>query len=319
MNGDMANLAVGGAAGEIGVVVFASSVHDRTALRLACAAKKKGIPVIHVLDNWTNYRQRLEEDGIVVLQPDVYAVMDVLARDEAVQDGIPAELIRITGQPALAALQALSENNSPGCSRTGWLGKSGGEDKARLVFVSEPVILDQGGRESPSFRGYTEEEVLSLFCAMLQPYASSVIVGVIPHPRENAALLRDHWEHYRGELAGEVWEGEGGRELVCRADGVASILLYEAWLLNKPVLSVQPGVRGHVLRALEKREGVFFVDDRRRLAITGAAWLRCLTPGRRPVVRPELACHSEASKTIARMIQSFLSASRKEIVWGGCA
>ena len=77
---------------DIDRLVFASSVHDTLPLRLARDAKQHGIPVMHVLDNWTGYR-RLEMDGLPALVPDVYTVMDADALQAAVRDGIEAALM----------------------------------------------------------------------------------------------------------------------------------------------------------------------------------------------------------------------------------
>ena len=249
---------------DIDRLVFASSVHDTLPLRLARGAKQCGIPVMHVLDNWTGYRHRLEMDGLPALVPDVYTVMDADALQAAVGDGIEAAVLEVTGQPALASLadECRTLSTDELVERRQRLGFE--QNRLLLVFVSEPVAQDQGASPAaPQYRGYTEQDVLALYCRHLQPFAERVEMALLPHPRQNRHALSELWLHCRGALQGGVITGMSGREVVRLADGVAgmaSILLYEAWLLGKPVISLQPGLRQDALRMLQQRQGVVFVD-----------------------------------------------------------
>ncbi len=88
----------------VGVLVFGSSVHDTLPLPVARHAREQRIPIVHLLDNWTGYRRRLEHDGLPLLLPDVYTVIDEVAYDGAIADGIDPTVLKITGHPALASL-----------------------------------------------------------------------------------------------------------------------------------------------------------------------------------------------------------------------
>jgi hypothetical protein len=88
---------------DIKVLVFASSLKDCTALTLARLMKISNIPVIHVLDHWSSYRSRMETDGLPVFIPNHYAVMDNLAYESAVENGIDEDILIKTGQPALGS------------------------------------------------------------------------------------------------------------------------------------------------------------------------------------------------------------------------
>ena len=121
----------GGGDGVAGLVFSTPSREDPVSLCWARSARRGGVPVLFLLDNWMNYRRRLEMDGLPALIPDRYAVMDALAREEAVADGIPPEVIRVTGQPALALLARERA-------------RGGGEVPRLVVFLSEPVSQDQG-------------------------------------------------------------------------------------------------------------------------------------------------------------------------------
>jgi hypothetical protein len=294
---------------DIDRLVFASSVHDTLPLSLARCAKQLGIQVVHVLDNWTGYRRRLEMDGLPALVPDVYTVMDACALQAAMRDGVEATVLEVTGQPALASLADAFRTFSTLSTdelwqrrqRLGWA-----QGKILLVFVSEPVAQDQGASPAaPHYRGYTEKDVLQLFCRHLQPLAERLEIALLPHPRQNRQALGGLWQHCRGALQGGVVTGLSGREAVCLADGVAgmaSILLYEAWLLGKPVISLQPGLRQDALRMLQERQGVVFVDTYTEAEKAIGRWGEALQPGRRHTSHAHLDLHRAAAAKIMTIL-----------------
>lgn len=285
-------------------LIFGSSVHDTLPLTLARQAKEMGIFLVHVLDNWSNYRRRLEHDGLPVLIPDRYTVMDRLAQEAAIADGVPDAVIRVTGQPALASLV----EECAGLPR-----KHRRQGPVQLLFVSEPAEADQGsGPASANFRGYTEKTVLRLLCRSLQPYADQVILSILPHPRENRQTLVGLWEENRLNLDGMILAKTNGRQQVLAADGVigmASILLYEAWLIGKPALSLQPGVLDQSLRMLAQRPGVCFIDTEEKIVGALAPWLEIVSKdGGRP--QPDLARHQEAAVRILALLEENGAGSR---------
>lgn len=285
---------------KISVLVFGSSIHDTMPLTLARQAQGHGLAVVHVLDNWSNYRRRLEHDGLPMLIPDIYTVMDEMACEGAVAEGIPFECIRITGQPALASLADEFTSFPNGLKE---------HEPFQLLFISEPVEADQGtGPESPHFRGYTEKTVLRLLYQALQPYSNQIILSVLPHPREKRDGLEDTWQAARGGLRGAILPGDNGRRHVLAADGVigmASILLYEAWLVAKPVFSLQPGLRTPSLRMLEKRADICFVDEKDKIATKLDSWMQSLRQGKnRP--RSDLLRHQGAAALLCDLLDDLI-------------
>jgi hypothetical protein len=291
---------------DIDQLVFTSSVHDTLPLSIARGAKQLGIQVMHVLDNWTGYRRRLEMDGFPALVPDVYTVMDECALQAAIRDGVEASVLEVTGQPALASLadelrtlstdELLQKRQSLGFA----------QKKKLLVFISEPVTQDQGAcPTAPHYRGYTEKEVLRLLCRHLQPLADRVEVALLSHPRQNCHALSELWQHCRGALQGGLITGISGREAVWLADGVAgmaSILLYEAWLLGKPVISLQPDLRQDSLRMLQKRQGVVFVDTYAEAEKAVGRWIEALQPRRKYTPHDSLDIHRAAAEKIMTIL-----------------
>jgi len=293
----------------VGVLVFATSSKDTTALTLARRAGECLIPTIHVLDNWTSYALRMRMDGLPPFVPDVYTVIDDLSRREAEEDGVDGSVLYVTGQPALASLAEEYRvwlNSGVGNVSHRAASRSG---KRVMAFISEPVTHDQGATSASSrYRGYTEKEVLSLFCQTMQPSADSVQIMVLPHPREDREELSRHWESSRGVLEGEIASVDRGRKAIFGADavvGMASLLLYEAWLLGKPVMSLQPGLRVKPLRMLARREGVLFIDTYENTADRVKKWISSIRFGARHSPLPELRLHEKAPEDVFRLIERY--------------
>jgi hypothetical protein len=299
---------------------FGTSVSDTGPLHVARQARACGLPVICVLDNWMNYRKRLETDGQPMLVPDVYTVMDELALAEAVADGVPPGCLRLVGQPALSNLAddylacPVSAARDEALHRSGW----GTLGKKLVVFISEPAEKDQGADEhNPQFRGYTEKTVLTLLARCLQPFREQVQVGLVPHPREDAVALLAHWEKCRGRLQGGRLTVETGRKAVFIADGVcgmASLLLYEALLLGKPVLDLQPGLRVPQLEFLRKKGVELFVTDERNTPEYVSRWMKELAMQKRPVDRggfhPEMNVHRHSPSALAELLEQICRETR---------
>lgn len=285
-------------------VVFGTSVKDAFPLTVARNAGALGLPTIAVLDNWMSYRRRFEIDGDSMFDPEAYAVMDELARREAIADGIPPDRLYIVGHPALATLEADFRICLHGDMRRRVLSAAPWADmtKRLLVFVSEPAEQDQGANEqNPLFRGYTETTVLSLLSRSLQSSCDSVQIGLLPHPRENASKLQASWERCRGRLSGGLLEVTRGRDAVFAADmlcGMTSLLLLEGLILGKPVMSLQPELRISHLDFLKKKGLRLFVTDPDD-AESAVSDLLNTKPG---PITSELHRHSGAAAALADLV-----------------
>jgi hypothetical protein len=75
-------------------LIFASSVHDCLPLAYARAARNYSIPIVHVLDSWSMYLERLATDGLEPLLPDIYTVIDDEAFCGAVASGVPQTILK---------------------------------------------------------------------------------------------------------------------------------------------------------------------------------------------------------------------------------
>ena len=245
---------------DVEMVVFASSVTDTMALELALSAQARGLSTAHVLDNWSNYATRLIHPNGQRLSPDVYAVMDDLAYQSALGEGVDPVCLVITGSPALAHVTAQVPNPTGG-----------------IIFASEPVSLDQGRDPTkPSFRGYTEDQILELLLGVLQPWGGQITLQVFPHPREDPVGLEQVIRTHGGDVPCTVLTVNEKPAALANARamiGMSSILLYYSWLAGLPTLSFQPDLRLPHLCYLEGRSGLLTVDDADQL---GAAVVQLL-------------------------------------------
>jgi hypothetical protein len=250
-------------------------------------------------------------DGQKMLVPDKYFVMDTLAFEEACIDGIPQSILEIAGQPALASLgECFNQWNDIEKYKT--IEQLGLNKKKKLItFISEPVEADQGpGPENPEYRGYTEKMVLQELCKKLQTSSDKYQLLVIPHPRGNIHELSQLWNQYKGNLEGTIERLSNGRKGILLADGVAgmaSILLYETWLINKPVISLQPNLRKPHLKFMEKRDGAFCVTQSSNWDHTLQRWLQAIdSTDKTRTMKSDLELHKQAPKKIAQFITDYL-------------
>ncbi len=151
------------------------------------AAQSRGIPSLAVLDYWSNYSARFSLVKHLDALPDMIAVMDARASREMVQDGFPANKLRITGQPVLdearrwrATLSADSRDNFR--KQLGLMAET-----RAVLFVSQPLraMNDRTGYE---FQPWQDE------CASLERVARAIarsdaasesLLLIKLHPRES--------------------------------------------------------------------------------------------------------------------------------------
>ncbi|HBC87161.1 MAG TPA: hypothetical protein DCZ94_09425 [Lentisphaeria bacterium] len=294
--------------GKAGVLIFTTSVKDDFPLKLARFARGHGSKVFSLLDNWMNYRYRMEIDAGGFFQPDMFFVMDEYARQESIKDGFDEKTVVVTGQPAIAGLKD---------EYAAWLSK--GEvifrdsSKINMVFISEPVEQDNGksAADNPNFRGYTEKTALKALFESLEGLAGKYSLSIIPHPREDKLQLESFINEFSGGSDIRMGSGISGRNAVFSADiviGMASILLYEAWLIGKPVASLQPCLRRPHLRFLNQ-EGILFLDvELPKINNILKKWLQNFKKTGFPSeIRGEAELHSHSADYIADILSNHLN------------
>ncbi len=291
--------------------IFSVNIKDTTALKIARVAKKLGITTIHILDYWNGYISRMGIDNKETFYPDYYIVPDDLARSRAISEGIPLEIILVLGQPAFEDSVERYELNKL-IPKDNFLISKGLKLSGKLIlFVSEPVYMDFGESKDDNqhYKGYTEFDVIPLVKKNLLKY-NNIETCILPHPRESESKLRDLW--YKDNTCNNcaIVSNIRGRDLLPFVDGVigmASTLLYESWLMDIPVLSVQPGLIPENLRMLQKRKGVTFVDNKNNSNQIISKWLENICSNGNDIHRDHLVkerslLHKNSANAILKLI-----------------
>lgn len=258
-------------------LIFGTGLENNLLLGVLNLAKKNNVKSLMMLDNWTNYSERLFYRGYLHL-PDIYGVPDRLAEDEAIMSGIPRERIKVIGHPDIGQCIARFDEINKRTKDQGLRNKS-----KKIIFFSEPVEQDQGSDLNHNgYRGYTEKTVLR---AVLD-FMSTICIGdaqliIAPHPREDPIALGKclNIDNYQNVEIGPKMVAEN---YLCDADGVigmSSIALYKAWVLGLPVCSIQPNLIRDDLRSIFRRNGVFYSVEEESITLILKKWYEKVIAG----------------------------------------
>ena len=230
-------------------VILGTSIADEPwELRYIQRARAASVPTVSVMESWVHYRERFTDSQGTFILPEKIAVMDERARGEMVGAGFPAECLVVTGQPAFDALAPYREPAVQQRSRDRlqrW--DHGLARPLYLLYVSQPLSQLAANRGL----GYHEADVLPMVIdaleCVLERRAVSAVLLVKLHPRETSAAAPRPRSGSRRLAVTVVPDGEMERlELAAGSDlviGMNSILLMEACLLKRPVVSFQPNLQ----------------------------------------------------------------------------
>ena len=241
------------------LVLTGTSGDDPIEKQLWEAARKLGIPSAAILDQWMNYGIRFSPYGVSQMAayranpvhdhaPDRILVMDDLARNEMLALGFSPDQVTVSGQPyfewvrrqwaALTPADILAHRTRLGITA----------DETVLTFVSEPLsqILAQSGGSTNL--GYTEKSIFRELLSALQqcqPPGENLTLLIKLHPRESANNYQEELQQAPPGLRFLVDQQSSPWEVLAISDalcGMSSMLLIEAFLIGKPVASLQIGL-----------------------------------------------------------------------------
>lgn len=208
------------------------------------AARENGVNSLALLDFWSNYALRFSKDkDDLECLPDQIAVMDQLAVDEMIAEGIPASRMTITGQPAFEGFRRASENFSSS-DRLSVRRQFGGIKNARLVvFVSQPFSSLFDCEEL----GFDEKAIFSDLVETLDAISVDddylYTVAFFPHLRETQVW----WPKVKSKKAQVVAASrEDFIKIALASDlvaGMTSTKVVEAAWMGCRTISLQMGVQ----------------------------------------------------------------------------
>jgi hypothetical protein len=241
-------------------IITGTSADDMTEKYLWKEAEKLKIPSFAIIDQWLNYGIRFSRYGVDKMEeylkrkefdylPTKILIMDDLAKKEAIEEGLPAERIIVSGQPYFEylknkkfdqkVLQKIKTKNNI---------KSG---EYIIVYASEPIRKTYGESSTTDhFWGYDEISVFKcLYKAMLiasEKFNKKIKLIIKPHPKEDL----DHYNELifslkKGSITIKLDKESDSQYLIKLADlvcGMSSMFLLESYLLGKATISVQIGL-----------------------------------------------------------------------------
>lgn len=224
-------------------------------------ARERGVGAAAGLDQWQNYAARFSgvspRERLAYL-PDVVLVMDEDAREEAVADGLPAERLRVAGQPALEETAALRKTLDRAAARK----RLGAAPRDFLV-----VFAAEAFKAHFDDLGFDEQTTAAFLIETLE--------AVAPRSRRAVRLaVKLHPQNRRGEFearaaASKVPASIAGVEVTApeairAADlvvGMTSIFLVQSVLMGVPTLSLQLDAKGPSQLTLTKSGALPFLTD----------------------------------------------------------
>ncbi len=239
------------------VVFTGTSADDYTEKYLWNAAKKQGITSIALIDSWINYGIRFSEYSLKDLSfyyenkefkymPDYILVIDDYSKQEMIKEGIPENIIYVTGQPYLQYVQnrilQIDEKEVKEYKR-----RIGCSEKQKLiVYASDDISKTYNDSLDNLYWGYNEKTIFSYVYRALNDLNSEEFVLIIrPHPKEDI----EYWSNVVRRIPQMkviIDRSTSGDVIIKSADliiGMQSMFLVEAALAYKEVVSLQIGCK----------------------------------------------------------------------------
>ena len=268
--------------------------------RITRAAQTLQVPCIGVIDEWYDYRKNYEDaSGNLTGLPDIVCCPDNQARQEAIHDGLPVDILHVTGSPALASVfdqreryQNLKPAGLNPVSREG--------EGPVIVFLSEiirPELVGSPASQHGEGPGYSEHSVRESLRDCLEGVFGQFSVIEKLHPSSG---MQDYPALGTKTIGWQTVKDKDLGLLFWQADivvGMRTAALIEAWLFGTATVSFQPGLIGeNRCTAVRKRLIPCFSQPG-----SLEEWLRSQSFERKMslVARPGFACREAAGNVFS--------------------
>ncbi|MFQ5533273.1 MAG: hypothetical protein ACE5EM_00430 [Sphingomonadales bacterium] len=229
-------------------------------------SRQRGVRSVAFVDQWVNYWQRFTSDPARGDRfnhlPDCVAVVDGLAKRRLEESGLASGIIVETGTPVLDDLFT-APGNAGERTRARYLKDHRDilllyacegiwpDDRTDLEFL-DAATLERSLALCCEAAGWHAERGDGNLTLLLKPHPRQILSGALPGaPRSSADGLSIHiCDHGRVEMLHAA-------DIVL---GAHSMPLYEASMLGKPAISIQPDKK-HVRDLTDGRAGIDVVTD----------------------------------------------------------
>lgn len=185
-------------------------------------ARELGAKSIYIIDYWAHYWERFSgfKKDLAYL-PDLICVMDSGTKEEMAAEGFDPKKIAVTGNPYFDYFQKNI--------------RSGKEDRKTVLFMSQPIS------DRRDEFGYDEFGVLDDLLGALGDLREDFRVVIRQHPKEAVGKF----DKYIGKNV-SIDSGSPVEEIISGAGlivGMNSMVLFQAAIAGKKVISYQPGLK----------------------------------------------------------------------------
>lgn len=296
------------------VIVSGVGSTDLTDRMLWLAAKDLKIPTVVILDQWQNYIMRFsmcpqnDNPNKIDVLPEKICIMDGRAKRDMLKLGFPLTALEVTGQPHFASLFA-ERKKITAKAKSEFKKKIGiGREDRVITFVSEPIT--ESYKNNLPF-GYNQFTILEEVSRSLQKIArvnkkKNFFLIIKLHPRNDKFLMREFLKKRNEAKNIKIFIADDilPALVISVSDlvlGMSSMLLLEAVLAKKPILSVQIGLK-------RKNPFILSMTGQVKTILTAAKLykeLDAFVKGKKRKI-PQLAAPVHPVDNVIKVIKNFL-------------
>jgi hypothetical protein len=222
--------------------VFLGTSHPASSdyFELNClkTAKQKNIYTISFIDHWVNFKLRFTDSNGELTFPNEIWVVDEKAKQLAVEEGLPPELIKVTGNPYHYYLKHEWKPFWEGKSYLSSLNIT--PNALHIVFAPDPLSL----RNKKERTGFSEEEALHDILDVISNFNDENLFLIVKcHPLQPLEILAKEIEKTEWPNVSLIKNADS-LELINIADlviGFYSNFLLDAKAMGKKVVRYFPG------------------------------------------------------------------------------
>ncbi|MFY0631395.1 MAG: CDP-glycerol glycerophosphotransferase family protein [Flavobacteriaceae bacterium] len=213
-------------------VFTGTSWPEKIELSFIKEAKRRGVKTYSFIDHWINIKQRFKKDDTYLYPSEIWLI-DEEAREKAVLEGIPAELLRVTGNPYYAYLKEWK----PKVSQSILNDKLGlASNQKYMLYVPEPLstfnLQEKYGFDELSGLKHLEK-------ALDDINEENIIILVKGHPNQNDKIFTNYINQTKSNTI--YIKNYSINDLICHSEfvvGYFSNSLIEASIIGKDVVRI---------------------------------------------------------------------------------
>ncbi len=221
-------------------LVFSSASFKDIEVKSMIYAKQRNIRGVQFFDTWYNYYKRLVKQNNKVLA-DKVCLIDKLAYNDAISEGIDKTKLVIIGQPYLERIK---------------LKRKFINSNDNIMFINQPISK----YKEMGFLNYNENDVWRIVSSAMKKVRDKFnSFFFAKHPQEKNFSIK---KNIIKELGITLLDnGQDGLEKCDTFLGIFSSLMFDAFLKDKNVISVQPKYKTKNLCMLSRCSYIKLVSD----------------------------------------------------------